>query len=213
METTTATTPDIKVGTYVRTKSVMSDQDYSGKIGQVADTAQDGRLWVKYLNQCYDSGLREFLFQPLEVEALEDQENAPRLRELEAWESRYHFMHKRVADYQRGIEELSTAAIEIAEEHNYCDEYDKVVEEVNSLLASRGNSLVRLARREREYEVEVEISATIYVSTTVMVTATSEEEAHDSVVEDIDNYTDVADLFIDDIRYNTPDYDVQANVR
>jgi len=213
METTTTTTPDIKVGTYVRAKSVMSDQHYSGKIGQVADTATDGRLWVKYLNQCYDSGLREFLFQPLEVDPLEDQENASRLRELEAWESRYHFMQQRVADYQTGIHELSTAAIEVAEEHNYCDEYDKVVEEVNSLLASRGHGLVQLARREREYEVEVEISATIYVSTTVLVTATNEEEAHDTVVEDIENYTDVADLFIDDIRYNTPDYDVQANVR
>lgn len=213
METTTATTPDIKVGTYVRTKSVMSDQDYSGKIGQVADTATDGRLWVKYLNQCYDSQVREFLFQPLEVEALEDQENAPRLRELEAWESRYHFMHKRVADYQRGIEELSTAAIEIAEEHNYCDEYDKVVEEVNSLLASRGNSLVRLARREREYEVEVEIAATVYASTTITVQAASEEEAHDEAVENIENYTDVAEMLSDNLRYDTPEYEVEANVR
>lgn len=213
METTTTTTPDIKVGTYVRTKSVMSDQDYSGKIGQVADTATDGRLWVKYLNQCYDSQVREFLFQPLEVEALEDQENAPRLRELEAWESRYHFMSKRVADYQRGIEELSTAAIEIAEEHNYCDEYDKVVEEVNSLLASRGNGLVQLARREREYEVDVEISATVYVSTSVTVKASSEEEAHDEAIEGLESYVDVADLFIDDIRYNTPDYEAEATVR
>lgn len=209
METTTAIQA-IEVGTYVRSKTAMSDMQYSGKIGQVADTASDGRLWVKYLNQCYDSQVREFLFQPLEVEPLEDQENAPRLRELEAWESRYHFMNKRVSDYQNGIDMLSRAAIEVAEKNNYCSEYDSVVDEVNRILASNGHGLVSLAPREREYEVEVEITSTIVATTTVTVTATSEEAASELVEEYVDDYTDPVELLVGEIRNNTPDWDVEV---
>lgn len=213
METTT-TTPILAMerGTYVRVKN-NATVSYNNKIAKIADrVSTEARVWVTFLNQDYDSGLREFQVAIADLEVLPDQDAAPQQQLLEAWESRYKNVLDRLAKTQTGIEKLGQFAMEVADNHNYCDEYDNVVEAVNQSLRDAGYGLVQLPVREQEYEVQVNVRATIWGSTTVMVTARCEEDAMDQVRDDPDSYTNIDDLLSDSLVNERPDYDIEVEM-
>jgi hypothetical protein len=213
METTTATPIlAMEVGTYVRSKTV-STASYSNKIGVIADKTrpEDGRIWVKFLNQEYDSGLREFMLSPSDVEVLTDQENAPNMQLLEAWESRYHNQRQIIQRRDAGEEALQNTVITVLDELGYCDEGDRAIEKINESLASQGHS-IRLRMREREYEIRVNIRTTVWASTLVRVTAASEEEAIEMVEDDPDCYLDSAEVVCDEVNDGSCDFEYECEV-
>lgn len=213
METTTATPIlAMEVGTYVRSKTV-STAIYSNKIGIIADKTRnaDGGLWVKFLNQEYDSGLREFLIASSDVEVLTDQENAPNMQLLEAWESRYHNQRQIIQRKDENHEALCDTVIEVMNDLGYCDEGDRAIERINESLASQGRS-IRLRMRERDYEIQVNIRTTVWASTRVSVRATSEEEAIEMVEDDPDCYLDSAEVVCDEVGSGSCDFEYECEV-
>ena len=216
METTTAT-PILAMekGTYVRVNGLPStgDQRYVGKIATISDRSTDAsKVWVRFLNQCYDSGSMENIAQIADLVVMPDQDDAPRQQELEAWKARYEYQSERVIKYQEGIDKLGEYAMEIADNNNYCSQYDDVVEAVNMRLDRNGYNLVQLPVREQEYEVLINVRATIWGSTTVMVTARNEQDALDRVRDCPDEYTDFDVLLSESISMETPDYDVDVEL-
>ena len=208
METTTTQAQPIlamEIGTWVRTKDIEA-KSYSNKIGKIKDRFQGDKYWVLFQNQDYDASERELILSPSQLEVLTDQENAQQHQTLEAWQSRYNSAKERLDRMHTQFDYLCDVITETAEEAGYCNEYDKVVDEVNSRMAGKGYSM-GLKRREREYEVEVSFSATIHINTTVMVTAASEDEACQYVEENPSDFMDIGHLLTNDIMYNEPDLD------
>ena len=211
METTaTEATPILamEVGTWVRTKDI-DTKSYANKIGRIKDrfnAPDDHRVWVQFQNQDYDASDRELILKVSDLEVLPDQENAQQHQTLEAWQSRYKTTKERIDHLNTQFDYLCQVITETAEANGYCDEYDSVVEEVNSRMGAKGYSM-GLARREREYEVEVSFSATVYINTVVTVTAASEDEACDYVHDNPSDFMDMCELVENEIRYNEPDFD------
>lgn len=215
METTTISVPPqqpiaaMEVGTWVRTKDIET-KSYANKIGKIKDrfnAPDDHRVWVLFQNQDYDASDRELILKVSDLEVLPDQENAQQHQTLEAWQSRYKATKERIDHLNTQFDYLCQVINETAEEAGYCDEYDKVVEEVNSRMRAKNYSM-SLPRREREYEVEVTFSTTVEVTTTVMVTAASEDEACEYVDESPSDFMDMSQLLSDEIMYNEPYFEV-----
>lgn len=209
METTTTTqTPHqiMVVGTWVRGKNT-NREHYDGKIGKIVEVLSD-RFRVSFLNQLNSAPEVQLFLTRDQLELVDKPMTAAQDQVLEAWEARYNFQSRRNTLLQNEFESLCSVIIEVAEDAGYCDEYDKVVEEVNDSMSRKGHTM-RLRKREREYEVTVTMSSTITVQTNVTVTASSEEEACDYVEEDPSSFMDMDDLFMDEIRYNGSDADVE----
>lgn len=209
METTTTETqpiPAMEIGTWVRTKEI-DTAAYNNKIGKIKDRFDDNRVWVLFQNQEYDGGDRELILSLSKLEVLPDQENAQKHQTLEAWQSRYTSAKERLDRMHTQFDYLCEVITETAESEGYCDEYDKVVDEVNSRMAAKGYSM-GLTRREREYEVEVTFQTTIEVSTTVMVTAASEDEACEYLEDSPSDFIDFGQLLSDELMYNEPDCEI-----
>lgn len=217
METTTAT-PILAMekGTYVRVNGLPStgDQRYVGKIATISDRSTDAsKVWVRFLNQCYDSGSMENLAQIADLVVMPDQEDAPRQQELEAWKARYGYQSERIIKYQEGIEKLGEYAMEVADTNNYCNEYDEVVEAVNMRLDRNGYDLVQLPVRSKEFEVIVNIRAQVWTSTTVTVTARDEDTALSIVQDDPESYvSDLNYILSEAMSYNEPDIDYDCEL-
>lgn len=215
--TTTEATPILamEVGTWVRTKDI-DTKSYANKIGKITDrftAADDHRVWVLFQNQDYDASDRELILKVSDLEVLPDQENAQQHQTLEAWQSRYSSAKERLDRMHTQFDYLCEVITETAEEAGYCDEYDKVVEEVNSRMIAKNYSM-GLTRREREYEVEVSFSATVHINTTVTVTAASEDEACDYVQDSPSDFMSITELIENEIVYNEPDFDsLETDVR
>jgi hypothetical protein len=220
METTTISVPPqqpiaaMEVGTWVRTKDI-GTAAYNSKIGKIMNrlSGDDHRVWVLFQNQDYDASDRELILKVSDLEVLEDQENAQQHQTLEAWQSRYKATKERIDHLNTQFDYLCEVITETAEEAGYCDEYDKVVEEVNSRMRAKNYSMA-LTRREREYEVEVSFSATVHINTVVMVTAASEDEACDYVQDNPSDFMSINELIENEIVYNEPDFDnLETDVR
>lgn len=215
METTTQPILAMEVGTWVRTKDI-DTKSYARKIGKIKDrfnAPDDHRVWVLFQNQDYDASDRELILKVSDLEVLEDQENAQQHQTLEAWQSRYNATKERIDRLHTQFDYLCEVITETAEEAGYCDEYDKVVDEVNSRMSAKGYSM-GLTRRERDYEVDVSFSATVYINTTIVVRASSEEEAHDYVQDNPSDFMDMRELVENEITYNEPDFDnLETDIR
>lgn len=209
METTTTPILAMEVGTWVRTKDI-DTKSYANKIGKIKDRfndPSDHRVWVLFQNQDYDASDRELILKVSDLEVLEDQENAQQHQTLEAWQSRYNTAKERLDRMHMQFDYLCDVITETVDEAGYCDEYERVVDEVNRRMSNKGHSM-GLRRREREYEVEVSFSATVHVTTTVMVTAASDEEACEYVQDNPSDFLDISQLLSDEILYNEPDYEI-----
>jgi hypothetical protein len=90
------------------------------------------------------------------------------------------------------IDKISTALKEEAENRGWCGEYNTFCEEVNSTL-----EMSELQPLEQEYEVEVEVKAEISTRYTLMVTASSLENAQSMVEDDPEMFFDPADAALD----------------
>ena len=108
-------------------------------------------------------------------------------------------LNQTVTDAHRGFELISTRMNEEAERRSWCEEFDRIIDELNSDMPGPFS----LDEREQEFEVEVEVSGSWTYTTTVSVTARSSDAAAEMVREDTDSYVDTDDL----IRYNRDGFD------
>lgn len=200
--TITPSIPAMEIGTYVVFSEEAADAVYRGKIGKITDKSSDGRIYVEVLNQQFDMGRSFGLFvSPSVVTVHSNQDTAGTWMQLQAWESRYHWQRRLIQEQNSAIDALVDEIVEVVDNAGYCQEYERVVEEVNSTMA-RHNHDIRLKKREQEYEVEVEVRGYVSTTYTVTVTATDEDAAHDLVIEDPDTYFDPSDALQDQINYN-----------
>lgn len=99
---------------------------------------------------------------------------------------------KTIATLHNDHDKISTALREEAENRGWCGEYNTFCEEVNSTL-----EMSELQFLEQEYEVEVEVKAEISTRYTLMVTASSIENAQSMVEDDPNMFFDPADVALD----------------
>ena len=102
------------------------------------------------------------------------------------------------------IDKISTALKEEAENRGWCGEYNTFCEEVNSTL-----EMSELQPLEQEYEVEVEVKAEISTRYTLMVTASSLENAQSMVEDDPEMFFDPTSAASDAVQNDGwDDYEV-----
>lgn len=89
------------------------------------------------------------------------------------------------------------AILQEANDRNWCDEYDSVMERIQSRL-----QIAEIPDREEEFEVEVEVTGSVSTTTTVTVMARSQDDADEMVSNDINNYVDADEVLRDHIRWN-----------
>lgn len=108
-----------------------------------------------------------------------DLAEARRQREATAQDrDRYH---TQVMSARDAIQIIGDRLNEEAEERDWCEEFDRIVADVNESLHPLG---YELPVREREYTVEITITGTITTTYTHTVTASSPEAAQDIADED-----------------------------
>lgn len=114
-----------------------------------------------------------------------------------------------VSQAHRAIEIIGENLINEANSRGWCDEYDRIVDEINASLPGP----FALPDREQEYEIEVTVSGTISTTTYVMVSARSEEDAREMVSENADDYiSDADDLLTSAARTESFD-DIEIEVQ
>jgi hypothetical protein len=106
--------------------------------------------------------------------------------------------HKHLSD----VNTIGLALIEVAEDKEWCSEYDEFIEELN------GNLSVELPTRKRNFDVTIKVSREVYTYLTVQVEATSEEDAQELVEEDTYTYLDELPRDIGDWEERDEDIDV-----
>jgi hypothetical protein len=105
----------------------------------------------------------------------------------------------------RAIQAIGDSLLENAERRDWCDEFDKEIDGMNSWLENQLGVDWRLPTREREYTVNVVINAEISFMKEITVTARNEEDARQNVVDNIEDYVDLDDAATDHCRYNAFD--------
>lgn len=137
-------------------------------------------------------------------------EDAPAAPEVELTEDQ-----KKIADLEKKLDEsrklvnklyndydiLCDIITEVADAAGYCDEYDRVVEEVNTIVDRRnGSSSFRLRVRESDHEIEVRVEGTVVVYTTVVVRAGTFDAAIEMLNDDPGSYFDQEEVLTDEVR-------------
>jgi hypothetical protein len=84
------------------------------------------------------------------------------------------------------MEEASRILISEANRRSWCSEYDEIIDRANGSM-----SVLAFDERETEFEVEVQWTATISGSTTVSITARSQEDADEQVSNSPSDYVDI----------------------
>ena len=88
-----------------------------------------------------------------------------------------------------------------AEHRGWCEQFDNIVENVNSRLTG----CAQLPERIQQFEVEVSVTATIGAFYTVCVSAKSQDDADTMVIESPYDYFNVDDILTDYARFNSFD--------
>ena len=109
---------------------------------------------------------------------------------------------KRETMHHKDIQTIGEALIEMAEDKDWCSEYDEFINELN------GNLYVELPSRRRNYDVTIKVKREVYAYVTVQVEATSEEDAQEIVEEDTYSYLDDLPRDIGDWEETDEDIDV-----
>jgi hypothetical protein len=94
-----------------------------------------------------------------------------------------------------------------AENRGWCDEFDKIIEEVNGELSG----MFQLPTRKRMFTVEVEVTGTHTTTYTVEVEAKNSDEAYELVDESPSDYFDPDEVMTDAVRYDSWD-DIQTEI-
>jgi hypothetical protein len=97
--------------------------------------------------------------------------------------------------HRRDIQIIGQRLIDESDERGWCDEFDRIIEEVNTEL------LVELPTRMREFEVTVTLSVT--ASETVTVTARDQDAAHEMVSNDANSYINFSEVINDEVVYGS----------
>lgn len=124
-------------------------------------------------------------------------------------------LERKVALLERKVESLSTQvenghkAVEIignrliseSDDRKWCEEFDRIIDEVNEMLPGS----YQLPTREREYEVEWTDNVMVSVPRSATVRARNEEEAREMAQNEADSI-DTGDV-VDAVRYGTWEVD------
>ena len=86
-------------------------------------------------------------------------------------------------DAQSTVETISECLIEQAEKRQWCDEFDKLTDDVNEMLPN----WLQLMKRSKEYLVSWTETVTVQVRRSMAIVADSEEDAEESVRESCDS--------------------------
>jgi len=212
MTETTATTETtaqpilaMEVGTYVEftdtaLEGIDNPEMWRGKIGVIDSYSSDkSEVWVEILNHSFDSYGRAKFFKPSDLVVHPDQAAAKNMRQLLAWEARYHHQRTIIRQKASDVEALTDAITEAVEDAGYCGEYEKIVDEVNSRMSNAGRDIA-LKHRMEEFEIDVRVQGTMYAYTTVTVQARTEDDARNMLEDDPDSYFDPDDLLTDQAR-------------
>lgn len=219
-ETTTTTAQPIlamEVGTYVEfTDTALEGIDnldlWKGRIGVIDSYSSDkSEVWVEVLNHSFDSYGRAKFFKPSDLVVHPDQAAAKNMRQLLAWEARYHHQRTLIRKQAADVEALTDAITEAVEDAGYCSEYEGIVDVVNSRMSNAGRDIA-LKHRTQEFEISVRVQGTMYAYTTVTVEARTEEDAQDMLSDDPDSYFDPDDILTDAARQDSFE-DVDVEIR
>jgi len=99
---------------------------------------------------------------------------------IEAQVARIKHLQDQMHEFDHVWSTLCDAAIEVADENGYCEEYDSLVEEVNSALEDRTNGHRLMRPRTKEYYVTLVLEVNIEE-------AKNEEDAMEQAKENLDN--------------------------
>jgi predicted SpoU family rRNA methylase len=106
-------------------------------------------------------------------------------------------LQESVSVAHRAFGVASGILIREANDRGWCEAYDNIIDEINGAMPGP----YQFDEREAEYEVEVEIEATVRYTTTVSVTARSQEAAEENVSDDMDSYVDAEEVIRDNLSY------------
>jgi pyruvoyl-dependent arginine decarboxylase (PvlArgDC) len=113
-------------------------------------------------------------------------------------------LYKTITALESDADKISTALAEEADDRGWCGEYNDFCERVNSTLER-----IALQPLEQEYEVEVEVKAEISTRYTLMVTASSLENAQSMVEDDPEMFFDPTSVASDAVQNDGwDDYEV-----
>lgn len=102
---------------------------------------------------------------------------------------------------------LSDTLIAEANQRQWCDEYDEIVDTLNSRLR-----VIVIQQREQEFEIEVDIEGTIRTTTTVCVTARNRDEAREMIRYNLESHVDGHEVLQDAI-YNLGFDDIEMEMQ
>lgn len=105
--------------------------------------------------------------------------------------------------HQKDIDTISDVFIFQANEHDYCEVYDEIVEELNNSLSKP------MKTRERHYDVEVTIRSSI--AKRVTVKALDLDAAIDKVKNDPHDFIDQDKMLSDAARYGWDDVEIEVD--
>jgi hypothetical protein len=206
---TTATTAEpilaMEVGTYVEfTDAALEDNNHvefwKGRIGVIDSYNSDNsEVWVEVLNHSWDSYGRAKFFKPSTLTVHPDQAAAKQIRDLAAWEDRYHHQRTIIRKQAASLETFKEKIVGVITDEGYCDEYEKVADKVNELMFDHEPEF-RLLYREQEFHFDVRTTGAMTAYHSVVVQARTEDEARDMLEDDPDSFFDADDILTDEAR-------------
>jgi hypothetical protein len=198
METTTPVTNDTRIGdmaSYFRWNEETRTYEMNIKV----DPHRQQEVWIPMSSPLYDDICNPT--QPPTVGKL--------IYLLSHFEQRLVSQRKRIEDLEtnanRAIRAIGDSLLENAERRDWCAEFDKEIDGMNSWLENQLGVDWRLPTREKEYTVNVVINAEISFMKEITVTARNEEDARQEVLDNIESYVDLDEAATDYCRNNTFD--------
>lgn len=127
------------------------------------------------------------------------------MRQVAVLQAKVETLSTQVENGHKAVEIIGNRLISESDDRGWCDEFDRIVDEVNELLPGS----FQLPTREREYEVEWTEYVTVQVSCSTTVRARNEADAIDMARNEFDGVhtTDVVDA----VRYGNWEVDEYAD--
>jgi hypothetical protein len=184
METATPVTNDTRIGdmaSYFRWNIETRTYEMNIKV----DPNRQQEVWIPMSSPLYDDICNPT--QPPTVGKL--------IYLLSHFEQRLESQRKRIENLEsnanRAIQAIGNSLLENADKRDWCDEFDKEIDGMNSWLENQLGVDWRLPTREKEYTVTVSINAEVTFNEEITVTARNEEDATQNVLDNIESYIDL----------------------
>ena len=135
---------------------------------------------------------------PAEQQSNEVDRLKQRIKELEDATSGQVVM---IGNLKQALKIINERLNEEASNRGWCDEFNDILDQVNSRIQNEADGCFVLEGNTKEYEVQIEGEATVRWTHTVTVEANSEDEAIAMVEDNPDAYFDMGDAAEEQISY------------